>query len=336
MQFNLTLSRSNSSQGSLKHFSAMDIINHVVPFPDDHPKPEEASGSCPFLNLFAPLSRTISDSPPKVYEVVITAEAQPETVIESSEKPLEINEGQEESKFKSFLKKFFNGEEIVGCEKELDQKSLTILTALIQRKFGKKLKNLRSSDNFFGQLHAILATDSKKRPEENTKFIFKHVLKAMRENYKKKLGVKRCRKHDFETAFYQSYFKEVAEKRSIPIETFFHPRNVVGPALVGHKTINLEYLKDIYSNPKFVSDFLEELEFLNKRWPTKMQAKLAILEKKINDALASNDPDAVQNISRYITNNSKCKLPWTTREVKNASLSVCKMFQACQEVHRSL
>ena len=327
MQFNFSFNRSESTQESFKALSSLGKYTRLSTQQNDSGVRDDQAVSFPLFSFFGSLSRQASENNPSRYEALISHNAS-ELRIKEELKKSEVFEPVETTpeKLMTVLEKLFSGEQISELDLVFDVNNFSMLSAIVERKFGKKLKIQETRKELYEKLQKINSSDSMKRPEENAKFIFKHVLKTMRERFVAQTGNKRSRKYDKEKAFYMGYFKDIVEEKGVPIETFFHPRNVVGPSIVGHRTINSEYIRDISLSQKFVSDFLVEVEELSSRWHKKIQSKLKILENKILEAFKSSDPNAIAETVQYIAKNSKCKLPWTIKEVKEAAQTVKRFF----------
>ena len=66
-----------------------------------------------------------------------------------------------------------------------------------------------------------------KRPEENSKFIFKKCIKELiKKFFKEKKIQPKTKKKQVEKKFYNHYFKEISEKEKIPMENFYHPNSL--------------------------------------------------------------------------------------------------------------
>lgn len=81
-------------------------------------------------------------------------------------------------KLEEVLKSLFQGEFSVVQINSLSLWEKQILSAIIERKFGKKMaiEQLRSGE-IFERVDDLLKSYSNKRPEENYKFVFKKCLK---------------------------------------------------------------------------------------------------------------------------------------------------------------
>lgn len=225
------------------------------------------------------------------------------------------------------LGKLFKAEELVEKDMKIDCLEQKILLAIVERKFGEKIFEGASNELIFALLRRIQLGESKKRPEENYKFVFKRVLKQMREKFKLRVyQKKRSRKYLSEKAFYESFFGQIAKDRNIPIETYFHPRNTASANQLGHKTINNDYVKDLSLSPHFVREFMIEAKEMEESWNKTVVSKLRSLEKKISESLTQGE-FSVAKIVEYISKNPKCKLPWTMKEVKEAIEGVRRLFK---------
>lgn len=69
------------------------------------------------------------------------------------------------------------------------------------------------------KLNQLLNSKTHKRPEECYKFIFTRTLKHLMRNFTQK----KMKKDDLNLFFYNHYFKELADKNSLPLEHYFYP-----------------------------------------------------------------------------------------------------------------
>lgn len=80
---------------------------------------------------------------------------------------------------------------------------------------------------------------SQKRFEENMKFVYKVILKKLREKFARENGYELWDKQ-FERAFYEYYFEETRKILNEEIELFYDPLN---QKLSKSKTLNNSYLR---------------------------------------------------------------------------------------------
>ena len=71
-------------------------------------------------------------------------------------------------------------------------------------------------------LQRIRSESSRKRPEENQKFVFKFALKNMKKLLKKQSN-RKFKKKDLEEYFLLYYFKETSERMNVPLNLFVKP-----------------------------------------------------------------------------------------------------------------
>lgn len=225
------------------------------------------------------------------------------------------------------LKKLFKEEITHGVEFKLGENEQKILAAIIARKFEEKLKLTNDPYELKEEVDSIMKLEGKKRPEENYKFAFKRVIKAMREEFKNNLDSKsRSRKKNTEKAFYEYYFKTIAEKKKVSIERFYHPRNssTRNPNLP--KTINSEYIKSISESQEFIACFRRHLASLVEDSKRLIDSKINGLGSQFEKQTEELGDEATNKIVEYITKNKKCKLPWTSKEVREATVAVGKLI----------
>lgn len=248
---------------------------------------------------------------------------------------LENSSEKEESKIKLkstsglfvLLKKLFTGENTEDLDFFLSSIEKQILAALISRKFDQSLKSVLSIAHLKQSIDKIFESQGNKRPEENYKFAFKRVLKVMKSNFKKTHPPKtNSHRRNHEKAFYEFYFKSIAEKKKIPIESFFHPRTSRPQNRNQQKTINSEYIKAISESRPFIQKFSEHLSVLAEDSKALIESKIFGLLGQFENYLQDFPTEGVKKITEYVTKNKKCKLPWTTKEIGDAVKVVEDLF----------
>ena len=189
------------------------------------------------------------------------------------------------------------------------------------------MKSVLSIAHLKQSVDKIFESQGNKRPEENYKFAFKRVLKVMKSNFKKTHPPKTSsNRRNHEKAFYQFYFKSIAEKKKIPIESFFHPRTSRPQNRNQQKTINSEYIKAISESRPFIQKFSEHLSVLAEDSKALIESKIFGLLGQFENYLQDFPTEGVKKITEYVTKNKKCKLPWTTKEIGDAVKVVEDLF----------
>ena len=231
-----------------------------------------------------------------------------------------------------FKNKKFN-EEI-----NLDKGERKILKAIVERKYKEEIENNKNFSKMKKNIFELMNKNSKKRPEENYKFIFKLCLKNMKEELKKKIK-KPIRKKEFEKYFYDFYFKEISENEAIPIEHFHHPKNskalkkLKAKSKDMPKTINQYYIENISKSKPFLNKFLNYLnQNLLLDYEKSIDSKLEGLVRKWENSIFDNDSEfgrdkEIDNICCYMKKNKKCKLPWNIKEIQEAIKSTKNLFR---------
>jgi hypothetical protein len=217
----------------------------------------------------------------------------------------------------------------------LEDSEKKILKAIIERKYKEEnLENLNPDEVLKKAFEINSINHSKKRPEENYKFIFKLCLKNMKENLRAKIN-KTMRKKEFEKYFYDHFFKEISEENAIPIEHFYHPKNskalkkMKSKSKDMPKTINQYYIENISKSSDFLHQFLTYLDnHLLTEYEESIDSKLEGLVLKWTTSFQNNDDHqkVVNDICKYMKENKKCKLPWNTNEIKEAVKSTKNLF----------
>lgn len=236
----------------------------------------------------------------------------------------------------SILKTIFKNKKFDGGL-NLDEGERKILKAIVERKY--KEENLKANNliEMKTSIKEKMSQTSKKRPEENYKFIFKLCLKNMKEELKKKIK-KPIRKKEFEKYFYDFYFKKISEDEAIPIEHFHHPKNskalkkLKSKSKDMPKTINQYYIENISKSKDFLDKFLNYLnQDLLLEYEQSIDSKLEGLVTKWSNSIFEKDckenkEKEIEVICSYMKKNKKCKLPWNIVEIQEAIKSTKNLF----------
>lgn len=166
---------------------------------------------------------------------------------------------------------------------------------------------------------AFIREASPKRFEENIKFVFKLAFKKLKNNLLRQHYISFYSKK-FDVQFYSYYFGERAKLLDVKLEEFYDPLNHKGAL----KTLNNEYLRLVFSSPKFKTDFHEYLNTgqLIEDYHINLKRKIRQLLVKFDHICGSKDTtgveDSISAIQQYFRLNRQCKLPWMHIEVITA------------------
>jgi len=226
------------------------------------------------------------------------------------------------------LKKHFKGHDITDKDTKISNVEMSILKSIIQRKYKSKVNLNTKAFLLKDKLNSITKLGSNKRPEENYKFVFKRCLKHMKDNLKI-ASDKKHKKKEQEKQFYEHYFKRIAEAEGLSIQQFFHPKNSKSKYKDAPKTINADYIANISKSAEFVHDFLDYMHNkLKLDYEKTIDTKIDGLIKKWNDTYeqSASREKTIEEICEYIEKNKKCKLPWSDKEIYEATAAVDKLF----------
>ena len=200
----------------------------------------------------------------------------------------------------------------------LSKFELELTITIIRRKLSQKNGSFSSGDlresllSYFSEYNS----KSSKRTEENNKFVLKHTLKLMKNEFFKKRKISSSA--EAEEQFFQYYFGDT--------EMLKEGFNSFGRNL-GSKSgsLPITQMRKILEVKKFSVDFFDFLKIDNFEknllaisYSKTIPRKLKKLFKKWEKPWAKQRKTTRVNILDYFRNNSQCKLPWTNREVLSA------------------
>lgn len=208
---------------------------------------------------------------------------------------------------------------------------------------------------------------SKKRVEENLKYVFKFCLKFLKVEFRNKNDSFRFRKEDLELTnknlidlgFFIHYFGEIADNLGWPISKFFHPKvlttydckkfaNVLDNYEERPKTINKEYVEAVCMSDAFMNDFknyITDCYLVGNEYTgivreskecalEKVKLKLVQWSKLI--LAASDKKKVISKIKGDLEDQNKCKLPWSVAEVRRAVEEAKKLLKMKKSSKRGL
>lgn len=193
-------------------------------------------------------------------------------------------------------------------------------------------------------LNHLRRNPKSKRLEENIKFVFKKSIRFLQEIFRIKIypGTTRflkkkfrtlCPLKRFEYAFYGYYFGHAASRLNLPIENFFLPRH--SKEYVGQKgkmipkTVSLNFINLVKKSDLFVRDlefYLSHGMIKEIRWNIVDKTKRMCMDWEAK-LLEKNSKDLILWVKNYFENNAKCKLPWSSEEVRISIQSVMDILK---------
>ena len=212
---------------------------------------------------------------------------------------------------------FFKLLEYIWKHKELKKNDLYllapcktfILRSLILRKFEVEL-DLRNSSRIKDQINDLKFIQSKKRVEENLKFLLKKFFKFL-QSYKYQNSEEASEK------IYTDFFKDLITK-SFYNKIFIVQKNSKRK-VISIKKINNAIMKILAKSEPFV--YLLKLycnEYLLKEYNLEISWKIFMLMKKWNKYMKSDEAEVLSGICFDIENDKKFKLPWTINEIEES------------------
>ena len=257
--------------------------------------------------------------------------------------PHPIYENRNERKFKSklvklknvstYLQKIFKNESI-NIDK-MESFEIKILITILERKFNKNLSFrkfgslIEIKELLKKTLNLFKKQVSKKRVEENNKFIYKFILRRLKLRYINEKNYKN--NQESSDLFYSYFFSDLSKKKNLHIIEFHDPLNLKNMK----KSLNNKFFQLIFQSERFKN------QFLNYHDDYLMEAYQNLLEKKFHKFLIKyekyfreNKNDAVENIIKNISNSTRIKFPWNKNEISNAMLFFKKnIYKQLNKLH---
>jgi len=235
-----------------------------------------------------------------------------------------------------FLTRFFKCEKSTTSELEqLADHELEILNLILWRKYeGRLFSNETEKEDrqlLVVRLEQFQAKFAVKRAEESFKFIFtrgvKHLKKLLRLN--SFADVKNSQNVDH--SFFVHYFDDISGPEQ---STFKHFLDLSVGKPRKAPSLNLSYFKKVFSCQKFTDDLVQYLRVdFRADYEVEIERKCLQLLIKwdtiFNVKTKSDQPiwrKSLSEVSKYLLQNKRCKLPWTVLEVNNAIARIDGLF----------
>lgn len=181
-------------------------------------------------------------------------------------------------------------------------------------------------------MKAIDNFENKKKKEEKHKFIFKHVMKSLKEKTKKESFTrKKVLKKLLNEKFSKKYFDNLQFINKSLFEELNCYSKSRGNINFAQNHLNKSFFQNLFQVQNLKKDFFEYLHqnFL-KDYSVKVENKIkSFLETKVKKVLAKNDcgNGSMKTLCEKIENDPKWKIPWTLNEAENALREFCIDFE---------
>jgi hypothetical protein len=209
---------------------------------------------------------------------------------------------------------------------ELEQQ---IIKPVIQKKYKTKEGDFEYSLEYFNKIRQL---QIKKKLEDSLKFTFKKAIKKLKSEFKynftkgQKLSIK-----DIDRLFYEHYFRDLALKHNIPIESFYHfatwKKRVCD---LVPKSVTKVYIKRLKLNTEFIdkltdffkNHFIKTFSIFNSNKIHKMIIKW----EKTLETLGHKK--GIELITTQLLS-KRNKLPWSYYEATHAISQSLSYIQKC-------
>jgi hypothetical protein len=154
---------------------------------------------------------------------------------------------------------------------------------------------------------------AKKRPDEYQKLFFKRAFKYAEKEFFGK-GKNKSRKM---SSFYHHHFERIAARMGVPLVNFYHPDKKTKPGLrTGQKSFNLAYIKLLLRSDSFREVSRSYYRHFRAECLAERCTKIPKFVSYLRTVIMKHGHDPQQMIR--MIQSSKCKIPWTSREIEEA------------------
>ena len=209
--------------------------------------------------------------------------------------------------------------------KDLQTKSLTDLdievlrcllnTKLKQQKLSyvDEIIHLIKTDNI-EELNAKLKGNlsSEKRNDEQRKFIFKNVMKALKEWFRKTRNLKKCKQ--VEEDFWSFFFSNYVMQNKIPFSYLYDPLNGSLKKNTLFKNLKQDYFTLILNEDSFFEKFNQHLCKLEEKYVNNLDHKIGLALKTLEKTEWNRR--SVRRFVRKWESSKSAKFPWSITEIR--------------------
>ena len=209
--------------------------------------------------------------------------------------------------------------------KDLQTKSLTDLdievlrcllnTKLKQQKLSyvDEIIHLIKTDNI-EELNAKLKGNlsSEKRNDEQRKFIFKNVMKALKEWFRKTRNLKKCKQ--VEEDFWSFFFSNYVMQNKIPLSYLYDPLNGSLKKNTLFKNLKQDYFTLILNEDSFFEKFNQHLCKLEEKYVNNLDHKIGLALKTLEKTEWNRR--SVRRFVRKWESSKSAKFPWSITEIR--------------------
>lgn len=233
------------------------------------------------------------------------------------------------------LTKIFNAEEFSG-KTELTDVELRLIFIFLKKRFGvsflgsgvQRKPNNPSVKILNLYAKTIFLLESKKREEENLKFVYKHTLKYLKSQFYEQHRLRYNK--DSELVFYNFYFKDFAQQEQKPLKEFFDPLNQKNDSAKPTKTLSVMHLKAVFACEKFRRAFFDYLRTgFKKDYQSSVYKKIEKIFSGLERKLDS-EGSVEKRIEEFISGfkeKKRIKFPWCRKEIDSAVFSFIKRVE---------
>lgn len=116
------------------------------------------------------------------------------------------------------------------------------------------------------------------------------------------------------SSFYHHHFERIAQSMSIPLVNFYHPDKKTKPGLrTGQKSFNLAYIKLLLRSDSFREVSRSYYRHFKAECLAERKTKIPKFASYVRSVIMKHGSDP-QRMAELIQS-SKCKIPWTNREI---------------------
>lgn len=206
-----------------------------------------------------------------------------------------------------------------------------VVEEILQRKFKIDVFNLpgqtllEAIDN--DRLNLIFKIKSAHRSEENKKFIFKHVMRILRRQFKHKSDkISQTENNDIDNSFLKHYFLETSQITGNQLIDYMDPLTKSNKNS-RFKSLKAGFFALVFMAKEFKSDFLRQLQSqeFEEDYKKQTEGKLRKIISRLNkiQKKSASEVNICENIRVYFRCSQQCKLPWSKNEIECAR----KFFQ---------
>lgn len=232
---------------------------------------------------------------------------------------------------KDLLLKHFMGHSVSVQDTLLTRDEGVVLGFILKRKFKSKSPSLDDPKELADSLNNLLETHVPQGCEGNYRFIFKRVFKHMKSKHPR-CFMPLISKKRADRVFYEHYFKPIAHKYFMDMESFYLPGSLLNQPTDTSTTLELEYIRRLCLSAEFVADYFDCLKnHIGKIYEKTIKKRISAIIDQCRETYQAytSTENGIRVIAEMLRDDFQLKTPVNMLKVRETIKVVERLFQQC-------